>query len=383
MAGHTGKAFWFSKQSGEFITSSYYYDRYPAWVTDWNAQKPADRYADTSWNLMHKQSTYLFGEADDRAYETALPGFGIVFPHKFGKRQGKYFTTFLTMSPAGDQLVLDFAKSLIKNEKLGSGDITDYLSLSFSSTDYVNHIFGPSSLETEDNILQLDRTLADLFQYIDATVGLDKTLIVLSADHGSPETPGYLTELGLEASYIDPKTFDKEAAITALKKRFGIGKELISTYFHPYLYLNREEIQKHGLDQAEVENAVVEELSRFDGVALAVSSTALENGKVPDTPLVGSVLRNFNPNRSGDIYLVFDSNRFINDFGGLTVAAAHGSPWFYDTFVPIMFAGAGISANQIYRPVETIDIAPTLSLIVDAKAPSGSTGKPLLEVLQP
>lgn len=383
MAGHTGKAFWFSKKSGEFITSNYYYDNYPAWVVDWNFNMPADKYAGTSWNLSNKQSTYLFGDADNRPYETALPGFGRVFPHNFGKREGKYFTTFLTMSPAGDELVLDFAKSLIKNEKLGNNGTIDYLSVSFSSTDYVNHIFGPSSLETEDNILRLDRTLAELFQFVDTTVGLDKTLIVLSADHGSPEAPGYLAELGFEASYIDPATFDKKAAIAALKTRFGIGEKLITTYFHPYLYLNREEIKKHGLNQAEVEKAVVEELSRFDGVALAISSSALETGNVPDTPLIKSVLRNFNPNRSGDIYLVFDTNRFIADFGGLTVAASHGSPWHYDKYVPIMFAGTGITAKQVNRPVETIDIAPTLSLIVGAKPPSGSTGIPLEEILQP
>ncbi|MDH3580507.1 MAG: alkaline phosphatase family protein, partial [Hyphomicrobiales bacterium] len=381
MAGHTGKAFWFSKKSGEFITSSFYYDQYPKWVAQWNAQKPAGRYAGKSWQLLHDKSSYLFGAADDRAYETALPGYGRTFPHPYGKPGDKYFTTLLTLSPAGDELTLDFAKALIKNEGLGRNATPDYLSVSFSSTDYVGHIFGPSSLEGEDNILRLDRTLAELFRFVDAAVGLDKTLIVLSSDHGGPEAPGYLAELGFEASYIDPKAFDKEGAIAALKARFGIGKELITTYFHPYLYLNREEIRKKGLDQAEVERAVVEEVSRFDGVALAISSRALASGGLPDTPLIRSVLRNFNPKRSGDIYLVFDPNRFINDFDGLTVAATHGSPWRYDTFVPIMFAGNGILAKHVSRAVETKDIAPTLSQLVGAKPPSGATGKPLLEVL--
>jgi len=382
MAGHTGKAFWFSKKSGEFITSKFYYDKYPKWVKDWNAQKLANKYADKSWTLLHDQSTYLFGKKDDRPYETDLPGYGRVFPHPFGKLDGKYFTTLLTISPAGDELTLDFAKALIKNEGLGRDAIPDYLSVSFSSTDYVGHVFGPSSLESEDNILQLDRTLAKLFRFVDEQVGLDKTLIVLSSDHGGPEAPGYLAELGFEASYIDPKAFDKEAAIAALKARFGIGKELIKTYFHPYLYLNREEIRKKGLDQAEVEQAVVKELSRFDGVALAISSRALASGGLPDTPVIKSVLRNFNPKRSGDIYLVFDPNRFINDFDGLTVASTHGSPWRYDTFVPIMFAGRGISAQHISRRVETVDIAPTLSTLVSAKPPSGSIGSPLVEVIR-
>ena len=126
----------------------------------------------------------------------------------------------------------------------------------------------------------------------------------------------------------------------------------------------------------------MEELSRFDGVALAISSHALASGGLPDTPLIRSVLRNFNPKRSGDIYLVFDPNRFINDFDGLTVAATHGSPWRYDTYVPIMFAGMGISSQRINRMVHTVQIAPTLSLLIGAKLPTGSFSAPLSEVIR-
>ena len=382
MAGHTGKAFWFSKSSGEFITSSFYYDTVPQWVAEWNAEKPTAKYEGASWTLMHEQSTYLFGEADDRPYETALPGFGRTFPHPFGNRSDKIFTTLLTVSPAGDELTLEFAKALIRNEAIGRDRAPDYLSISFSSTDYVGHIFGPSSLESEDNILHLDRILAELFRFIDAEIGLDDTLIVLSADHGGPETPGYLSELGFEADYVDPNKFDRAAAIAALKARFGLGEELIETYFHPYLYLNREAIAAAGLDQGEVEETVAEQVSLFDGVTLAISSTALREGRFPDVPLVRSVLRNFNPRRSGDIYLVFEPNRFINDFDGLTVASTHGSPWRYDTYVPIIFAGKGIPAQRVARPVETIDIAPTLSLLLGTKLPTGATGAPLEEVVR-
>jgi len=382
MAGHTGKAFWFSKKSGEFITSSFYYDQYPAWVTVWNADQPAARYAGTSWELLYDQSTYLFGTADDRSYETALPGYGRTFPHPFGDSGNKLFTTLLTISPAGDELTLDFSKAVIQNENLGQDAIPDYLSVSFSSTDYVGHIFGPSSLEAEDNILRLDRTLADLLQFVDAQVGLDKTLIVLSADHGGPEAPGYLAELGFQADYIDPGKFDKAGAIQRLKERFGIGEELITTYFHPYVYLNREAIAANGVDLAEVEATAAEELTHFDGVALAVPSSALSSGNISDTPLARSILKNYNANRSGDIYVVYEPNRFINDFDGLTVAATHGSPWRYDTYVPIIFAGMGIPAQRIARKVHTVDIAPTLSLIVGAKPPSGSFGAPLSEVTE-
>jgi predicted AlkP superfamily pyrophosphatase or phosphodiesterase len=382
MAGHTGKAFWFSKQRGEFITSRFYYDRYPDWVAEYNARRPADVYAGQSWVLLNDVDTYRFGAADDRPYETALPGFGRVFPHPFGQPGDRFYTTLLTVSPVGDEMTVAFAKALIDSEDIGTDDVPDYLSVSLSSTDYVGHVFGPSSLEAEDNLLRLDRALADLLGFVDDRIGLDQVLVVLSSDHGGPEAPGYLQELGFEADYIDPEAFDATAELAPLKERFGIGDELISIYFHPYLYLNREVITAQGLDQGEVEEAVAEVLSTFDGVALAVSSTALREGRVPNFPLVDSVLRNFSPTRSGDIYIVFEPNRFINDFDGLVVASTHGSPWRYDSHVPIVFAGAGVPAQRIARRVETVDVALTLALLIGAKAPSGAVGKPLDEVLE-
>ena len=382
MAGHAGKAFWFSKKSGDFVTSSYYYDQYPTWVDAWNQKGLASAYSGKSWELLHEESTYLFGDADDKPWETDFAGYGRIFPHPYGSDQGKYFTTLLTLSPAGDDLTLDFAKTLIDAEQLGQDEVTDYLSVSFSSTDYVGHIFGPSSLEMEDNLLRLDRTLADLFAFVEKRVGLKNTLIVLSADHGGPEAPGYLNALGIPAKYIMPDEWDKSPAISALKEKFGIGNELIRTYYHPYVYLNREVIREKGLNQADVEKAVVGELMKFDGVALAISSTALSKGNLPDTPLNRSVLRNFNPKRSGDIYVVFQPHCFINHFDGLTVTCTHGSPWRYDTFVPVVFAGGKLTAQHVHRPIEPVDIAPTLAAMVGAKPPSGSRSGPLPEVVR-
>ena len=381
MAGHAGKAFWFSKANGEFITSRYYYDDYPEWVVRWNGRGPTLNFADRSWNLLNDISTYRFAERDDQPWETDLAGFGRTFPHKFGSPKDRFFTTFLTLSPAGDQMTVDFAMELIDQEKLGEDGVPDYLSISLSSTDYVGHIFGPSSLEMEDQILQLDRLLERLFKYIDQKVGLSRTIIVLSADHGSPEAPGFSQQFGIEADFIVPAKFDKAQAIERLKQRFGIGQRLIETYYHPYLYLNRGAIRERGLNQAEVEAAVANELMKFDGVNLAVSSSALASGNLPESPIIQSVVRNFHPQRSGDIYVVFDPQRFINDFDGLTVAATHGSPWRYDTFVPIIFAGPGIPSGSVERTVHTVGIAPTLSRLLNIKSPSGAISGPLPEVL--
>ncbi len=382
MAGHAGKAFWFSKATGTFVTSDYYYDHYPAWVEAWNAEKHPQRYADTAWSLSGNKADYLLGAKDDVPWETDFPGWGRTFPHNYGAGDGKYFTTLLTLSPAGDELTLDFARAIIENEKIGQDAVTDYLAISFSSTDYVNHLFGPSSLEAEENQRRLDRTLAELFRFIDEKVGLERTLIVLSADHGSPDVPGYLNTLGIEAGYFDPTTLDRQPAITALKQRFGVGETLIETYFHPYLYLNRKTIRERGLDQGEVEKAVAAELMQFPGVALAISNEALLNGDLPDTWQTRSVLNNHDPDRSGDIYIVFAPQTFINDFDGLSVAAAHGSPWRYDTHVPVIFAGHGVAASRIAREITPYDIAPTLSTYLGISWPSAASGKPLVEVVE-
>jgi hypothetical protein len=152
-------------------------------------------------------------------------------------------------------------------------------------------------------------------------------------------------------------------------------------YSQPYLYLNRELIDEKGLDLAEVEEAVARELVRFDGVAAAVSSTALRTASLPDTLLNRSILRNFHPKRSGDIYLVFEPYVFISDFDGLTVASTHGSPWRYDTYVPVMFAGHGLKPGLVSREVTPYDIAPTLAGYLGVKPPSASIGEPLAEVV--
>jgi predicted AlkP superfamily pyrophosphatase or phosphodiesterase len=382
LAGHAGKAFWFSKAGGEFVTSSYYYDEYPEWVKAWNAEKPAQAYAGKSWELMQDASRYLFGDSDEREYETDFPGFGRTFPHPYGEADDKYFTTRLTLSPAGDELTMDFAKALIEKEQLGQDEVPDYLGVSFSSTDYVGHVFGASSPESEDNLARLDRTLAELFSYVDDKIGLENTLIVLSADHGQPEVPGRLHELGIEhARHFDTDALDKAPAIAALKEQFGTGEELIEAYYQPYLYLNRELIRERGLDQAEVEAAVAAELVKFDGIAAAVSSTALRTASLPDTLLMRAILRNFHPERSGDIYVVFEPYVFITDFDGLAVASTHGSPWRYDTFVPVMFAGAGLKPGTVSRPVTPYDVAPTLANYLGVKPPSGSIGNPLEEIV--
>ncbi len=381
MAGHSGKAFWFSKSAGQFVTSTYYYDAYPDWVVEWNAKGLPQSYSGKSWELLNPIGTYLFGGRDDQDWEPDFEGFGRTFPHPFTTSEDKYFTTFLTVSPAGDQITADFAKTLIDREGLGDDEVTDFLGVSFSATDYVGHTFGPSSLEAEDNILQLDRTLADFFAYIDEEIGLDRTLIVLSADHGTPEAPGYLKSLDIPGGYVTPDAWDTVPAVERIKAKFGISGPLIEGYDHPYLYLPEEVWNNEAIDQTALETAISKELVGFEGVAYAVPSSRLREGSLPENALTRAVLNNYNPDRSGDIYIVFDPGWFINDFDGISVTVTHGSPWRYDTFVPIIFAGHSIKQQTVSRRVHTVDVAITLATIVGTSPPSGAAGEVLLEVV--
>jgi predicted AlkP superfamily pyrophosphatase or phosphodiesterase len=381
MAGHAGTAYWFSKAEGRFVTSTFYRDDYPGWIADWEAKGVVASYGGQEWTLSRAPADYIFGTRDDQPWEEDFPGFGRTFPHAWGTADDKYFTTRLTLSPAGDEITADFAKTLINAEELGQDDVTDYVAVSFSSTDYVGHIFGPSSLEAEDNLLRLDRTIADFLAHVDAQVGLDQTLVVLSSDHGAPEHPDYLATLGIEAGTFEFERVDTEPGFVRLTAAFGESRDLILNFSNPYLYLDNSVIEARGLDKAEVERAVAEELEKLPGIAYAVSASALRKGEIARGKVQDAILANFHQDRSGDIYIVFEPHWFIADFDGLHVASAHGSPWTYDSHVPIIVAGPGIETGRIFRRVETVDLAPTIAAYLGTKMPSGAIGEPLSEVL--
>ena len=381
--GHTGKAFWYSKSDGSFVSSTYYYKEYPGWVKQWNAKKLADKYKDTSWELLHDVSTYVFGKDDDRPFEIDFLGLGTTFPHPV-KGDSKYFYGSLVATPFGDELTADFAKTLIKEEKLGLGKNTDFMAISFSVTDYIGHLFGPSSLEAEDNVLRVDRLLADLFRFIDEQVGLDQTLIILSADHGMCEAPEYLQSLGFEVGRLTSETIVKGSIKNALEARLGVPEDVIRLYEHPYVYLNEEEIQKTKYSIAEVEAAVAEEIIKIPGMIGAVTRTDLLKGSFAPTPVNMKILNNFHRKRSGHIHVIAEQFWFFYYAMETTpeIAAIHASPWTYDSYVPLFFAGNNVPAQQIARPVTPYDIAATIAVRLEIKPPSGSVGTPLVEVLK-
>ena len=379
MAGHAGKAFWFSKASGEFVTSNYYYDRYPKWLADWNGARPAHQYSQQQWSLSLPESAYHF--ADEAEWETDFPGYGNTFPHAFGKADGKYFTTLLTLSPVGDALTADFAKALIDAEQLGTDNVTDYLSVSFSSVDYVGHLFGPASRESEDNLIRLDRTLADLLGFIDQKIGLQHVLIVLSSDHGSPEVAGRLNAFNVPAGNIPLAGWPQAEVNRALQTALGLSTSPIQAVSWPYVYLDHALLAREGIDRLTAANAVAAAAASLPGVLEAVVTSDLPTD-VSRPDYLARVANNQAAGRSGDIYLVSMPHWFVADFDGLNVASAHGSPWTYDTHVPVIFAGNGIRPGQVNRQIETVDVASSIAARLGIKPPSGAVGRILPEIMK-
>ena len=367
MAGHAGKAFWYSTNTGDFVTSTYYYKAYPDWVSNWNAQRKAEGYAGKSWTLLNDKDTYLLAAQDDRPYEADLEGYGRVFPHPFGRAEDKLFYTRILVSPLGDRLTLDFSKELIIHEQLGRDEYPDYLSISFSGVDAINHFFGPSSLENEDVVVQLDRTLADLFAFIEKTVGFQHTLVVFSSDHGMADMPEYMTELGFKAGRLNPDEII--ATANRVGQKFGVD-DIVRFFYRPYLYFNDEKIAAAKLDRKKVAQAIADALMDLEGIALAVSTSRLSS--LHPNPLTAQVRHNHHLSRSGDIYIIQEPYWFLFDKG--PVQAMHGSPWRYDTHVPVIFMGPGIQPKIIHRLVHPVDVTPTIAALLGMSPPGSTQG---------
>lgn len=380
-AGHLGKALWLGGAGGLFTSSTYYYTALPDWVKAWNAGNPQDRYRKATWTPMRDPSTYRNVSARENVNATPKESIGRTFPHKLETSSDSKFFTMLRFTPFLDELTAAFARELITREKLGDDATTDYLSISFSANDYVGHAYGPESIEAQDNLLRLDATLAELLAFIDKQVGLSRTLIVLSADHGADDIPEDRKAMGYAADRVDPDAL-LARGIAALQKRFGTTDNLITAFVPPGFYLDRAKIAALKLDQATVESALAEELRSAPGIAYALTRTDLMAGRIPRTALMDRVMRGFQAARSGDVTIVQSQYWYLD--GELHYyASMHGSPYSYDTFVPILVSGMSLKPAINYEAVAPSQIAPTLSAVLGIKPPSGcSCSAPLPTILQ-
>jgi len=378
MAGQKGKAFWYHNSSGRYISSSYYFDDLPSWVKTWNEEKVADSYAGKVWDLALPESEYK--NDDSREVELGNALIGKTFPHKALADPGRKLYGSLIFTPFSDEVALNFARRMIEEENLGSDNNTDMLCVSLSTTDLIGHSFGPYSREREDNIIRLDRTLASFFKYLDDRIGLDNILITLSSDHGVDGRPKKEDGSGYIGDIVTPNEI-KDVANKVTEKAYG--KSFAKTFYPPYLYLSEEEIKAAGLDLLEVERLVAKAVSGIKGIGAALAREDVLSGNIDlNDELMGRVAKAVHKDRSCQI-VIFQAPYYeiITRRGIFT--ASHGSPWKYDTHVPVIFAGKGIESQRIDRAVGPEHIAPTLAALLGIDAPNMADRDPLKEVVAP
>ncbi|MGD9509030.1 MAG: alkaline phosphatase family protein, partial [Geminicoccaceae bacterium] len=356
LAGQNGTAYMYSSATGRFITSDYYMPSYPTWWTDFYAGKPQDRFFGQMWTLSMPEETYARSVPDDRPWSTEYKGLGTKFPHPVNggaDAPGAKYYDAVIWSPFGDEMMLDFAKAAVVGEDLGNNPagVADLLALSWTSHDYVNHLFGPESRQSQDQVVRLDRVFADFFAFLDQRVGLDNVLITLSADHGFMNVPEYSTSRRLDAGRIDPDKMIAEVN-AALGKQFGEGK-FVTTWWNPTLYVDYGLLQERDLDPVEVENAAQAFLRGYPGVEAVYTRTQLENGQLPDTRMSRQVILAWHQQISGDIVVMNKPNwyLFAKPEG---YAATHGSPWAYDTNVPLVMYGPSWVKEGKYGDSEVV-----------------------------
>ncbi len=375
--GHTANAaYWFEGgKSGRWISSTYYMESLPGWVNDFNASGAAAKYR-KDWEPLGDINTYLESGPDNVPYEGLIDGEAApVFPHKLPElweSNGHY--GLLRITPFGNSLTTDFAIEALDAEDLGADAITDFLAISYSSTDYVGHFFGVNSKEIQDTYLRLDADLERLLKQLDRKVGKGMYTVFLTADHGAVDVPAYLEDSGIPAGYLDMGGLRKDLD-DFLRYTYGT-KDIVKNFSNSQLFLDHELLTSLELDLGEVQGRLAEELLGYPGVERVYTAKQMQDGTYSDG--LGMILQNgYNPRRSGDVLLVTRSQFASYSRTGST----HGSPHIYDTHVPLILYGKGIRPGSLHRRTVIPDVAPTLAALLGISFPSGTTGQPIPEAL--
>jgi len=379
-AGHKADAaYWFEGNDvGRWISSSYYMNDLPEWIKTINAKKPAEEYLAKPWNTLYPIETYTQSIADDNDYEELfITEEKPVFPHNLpALRDSNNNFNLIKSTPFGNSILKELSLAVIKEEKLGKDDNTDFLSISFSSPDYIGHQFGPMSVEIEDTYLRLDKDLAELITYLEKNVGKENVLIFLTADHGAVNVPQYLIDNNIPAGYFNEHVLDSTLNVF-LKQEFNTDS-LVKNVSNYQVFLNHQYIARNKLNFQLIENTIATFLLKQNGIAKAITGTALKSAEFTDRVL-GNAQRGFNQTRSGDVLYVLESGWIV---WGKHQGTTHGSPYHYDTHVPLLWYGAGIKKGETEREIIIPDIAATLAQLLNIQAPSACTGQPIHDLLK-
>jgi predicted AlkP superfamily pyrophosphatase or phosphodiesterase len=369
-AGRAGTAYMYQVQTGQFASTTYYMQEHPKWVNDFNARKIADSYFHQEWKPLLAESAYARSVPDERPWFAK----GGKLPKTLGQGQeapGPLFYGEILATPFGDELTLAFARAAIEGEKLGRDDAPDILAVSLSSHDYVNHAYGAESRISHDHVLYLDRALQDFLNDLDNAVGRDNYLAVLTADHGFMPAPELSQLLGRDAGRLD--SAQMLARLNAgLAKRFGEGRWALAMSAQGVL-LNHSLMAYKAVPAAPFYEEARRLLLEEHAVEAVYTRAELESGSRAGAPAFDAMRNSWNAERSADLQIALKPYWM---YGTGNTGTTHGSHHAYDTSVPILMYGPSwISPGRIDRPVEVVDIAPTLARILRVPAPAASEGK--------
>ena len=377
-AGHNANAaYWFrGKKDAKFITSSFYMNKLPKWVTEFNNSSRAKDFLKV-WKPLYSLDSYTESIADNNDFERCFKGEkSPTFPHDFPKlmeENGNY--DLLKVSPFGNSLLERFAEAAIKGEGLGKDDITDFLAISFSSTDYIGHQYGPESKEIEDTYLRLDKDIERFLLFLDKEVGIGNYSLFLTADHAVASNPSYLQEQNINAGYFETKKFIKY--LNSVTKKYFNSDELIENVSNSQIFLNIDKIEELDLDYEKVTKTIKDKAILFDGVYKTVTAETLQTTPF-SSGVLGAVRNGYNQKYSGDIIIITMPAMLYTKMKGTT----HGSAYTYDTHVPLLFFGKGFKQGNTKKYIPIIDIAPTISSLLNIEFPNTCSGNIITEVLK-
>lgn len=382
-AGHMADAaYWYDGKSGQFITSTYYMAKLPEWLIEFNRQNLPAKYLSQQWNTYLPIEKYTESGPDASPYELKIGGKSkATFPYNLLKLRTKNDYGLLYLTPFANTYLTELSKAVVVNEKMGKDEVTDFLCISYSATDAIGHAVGPNAVEIEDTYLRLDNDLADLLKMLDKEVGNGNYTVFLTSDHGVVEVPQSLKDNKIPAGYFNEAYV--EANLKSYLNTYFPDKNIIANFSNGQVFLNQSAFLKDprssGVDMFIVAELIGKYLMSQEGVANYYTESLLRQGNYEEGGIKGMVIRGYHPKRSGDGVVVLEPGWL----DGTTVqGTSHGSPYTYDTHVPLLFYGSGIKKGTSVRYHPITDIAPTLSVLLNIKFPSGCTGQPIEELFE-
>jgi predicted AlkP superfamily pyrophosphatase or phosphodiesterase len=356
MAGRMADlALWWDTQTGAFVSSTWYVPELPRWAAEFNARRPADAWLGREWRALGEGGALLA---------------------KMPDTPGPAYYASLYSSAFGNELLTSLAEAALEGERLGGRGVTDILALSYSCNDAVGHDKGPHSAEVRDITVRTDLALERLLAAIDRRVGLARTVVIVTADHGVAPVPEQMTAWKMPAGRLLRADLERVAA-DALERAFGPGGWLEGRAGSA-LYLNRALMAERGVDPTVAERRLATGVEALEPVWRAYTRSQLLEGRVPPDPWSRRVILSFDRERSGDVEVLLEPY-WMSASAGTT----HGTTYSYDTHIPLMVMGPGIRRGRFDRTVVLNDLAPTLATLLGIETPSGSSGETLTAILDP